>query len=72
MSKPALGRGLGALLGGAPPAGKPAAPAPATVAAPEFAERVGKPFLATLDSLEANAAVKRVVAVTHVPLLKSR
>jgi ParB family chromosome partitioning protein len=29
MSKPALGRGLGALLGGSPPAGKPVSPGPA-------------------------------------------
>ena len=45
MSKPALGRGLGALLGGSPPAGKPAVPAPATALAnpapaPESGERV--------------------------------
>jgi ParB family transcriptional regulator, chromosome partitioning protein len=46
MSKPALGRGLGALLSGSPPAGKPAAPAPAANAAispaplPENGERV--------------------------------
>ncbi|MDB6066002.1 MAG: ParB-like partition protein [Pedosphaera sp.] len=46
MSKPALGRGLGALLSGSPPAGKPAAPAPAANAAispaplPEYGERV--------------------------------
>jgi hypothetical protein len=37
---------------------------------PEFAELVGKPFLATLDDLEANPAVKRVVTVTHVPVLE--
>ncbi|HTA29780.1 MAG TPA: ParB/RepB/Spo0J family partition protein [Candidatus Cybelea sp.] len=47
MSKPALGRGLGALLGGSPPAGKPApaAPAPALAnpaPAPEPGERVQK------------------------------
>jgi ParB family transcriptional regulator, chromosome partitioning protein len=45
MSKPALGRGLGALLGGSPPAGKPVSPgpaAPAPAAAPvlEPGERV--------------------------------
>lgn len=39
---------------------------------PEFADRVSKPFLATLDSLEANPAVKRVVAVTHVPILEEQ
>ncbi|HTA28867.1 MAG TPA: ParB/RepB/Spo0J family partition protein [Candidatus Cybelea sp.] len=47
MSKPALGRGLGALLGGSPPAGKPAAPAsPTPLANPapavESGERVQK------------------------------
>jgi ParB family chromosome partitioning protein len=47
MSKPALGRGLGALLGGSPPVGKPAVPPPspspaaASVAVPpDAAERV--------------------------------
>ena len=46
MSKPALGRGLGALLGGSPPAAKPPAPttpaaAPASVApAPDTREHV--------------------------------
>lgn len=39
---------------------------------PEFAERVAKPFLATLDSWEADPAVRRVVAVTHVPLLEEQ
>jgi predicted MPP superfamily phosphohydrolase len=39
---------------------------------PEFAERVGRPFLATLDDLEANPAVKRVVAVTHMPVLEEQ
>jgi predicted phosphodiesterase len=39
---------------------------------PEFAELVSKPFLAALDSMEANPAVKRVVAVTHVPLLEEQ
>ena len=47
MSKPALGRGLGALLGGSPPAGKPASTAPAAplanpAPAPELGERVQK------------------------------
>src|SRR4051794_21476012 len=41
MTKPALGRGLGALMGGSSPAGKPAAPAPAVApAAPDTRERV--------------------------------
>jgi 3',5'-cyclic AMP phosphodiesterase CpdA len=39
---------------------------------PEFADRVSKPFLSTLDSLEADPAVRRVVAVTHVPLLEEQ
>ena len=39
---------------------------------PEFAEKVAMPFLATLDALEADPAVKRVVAVTHVPLLEEQ
>lgn len=47
MSKPALGRGLGVLLGGSPPTGKPATPAPAMpLASPapavEAGERVQK------------------------------
>jgi ParB family chromosome partitioning protein len=48
MSKPALGRGLGALLSGSPPVGKPSAPAPAApenssaVPRPEAGERVQK------------------------------
>src|ERR1700722_14971904 len=47
MSKPALGRGLGALLGGSPPAGKPTPAGPATplaspAPAPELGERVQK------------------------------
>jgi ParB family chromosome partitioning protein len=46
MAKPALGRGLGALLGGSPPAGKPAPAAPPAAAlanpspAPDTRERV--------------------------------
>jgi 3',5'-cyclic AMP phosphodiesterase CpdA len=39
---------------------------------PEFAERVARPFLATLDGWEADPAVRRVVAVTHVPLLEEQ
>ena len=45
MAKPALGRGLGALLGGSPPAGKPAAPLPAAAAvspAPPTVEESGE------------------------------
>lgn len=36
----------------------------------EFAARVGTALTATLDRLEADAAVKRTVVVTHVPLLE--
>jgi hypothetical protein len=36
----------------------------------EFAAHVAGPFLATLDRLEADAAVRRVVVATHVPLLE--
>ena len=39
---------------------------------PEFAERVARPFLATLDGWEADPAVRRVVAVTHVPILEAQ
>jgi hypothetical protein len=39
---------------------------------PEFAESVSGPFLATLDRLEVDAAVRRVVVVTHVPLLEGQ
>jgi calcineurin-like phosphoesterase family protein len=39
---------------------------------PEFAERVSKPFLATLDDFQLNPLVKRIVAVTHVPLLEEQ
>jgi ParB family chromosome partitioning protein len=43
MAKPALGRGLGALLGGSPPAGQPAAPTPTEpAAAVDPRERVQK------------------------------
>jgi 3',5'-cyclic AMP phosphodiesterase CpdA len=37
---------------------------------PEFAARVAGPFLAALDRLEADAAVRQTVVVTHVPLLE--
>src|SRR5207247_1135825 len=36
----------------------------------QFAERVAGPFLATLDRLEADAAVRQTVVVTHVPTLE--
>ncbi len=39
---------------------------------PEFAELVGAPFLAVLDRLEADPAVRRVVTVTHVPLVEEQ
>jgi 3',5'-cyclic AMP phosphodiesterase CpdA len=39
---------------------------------PEFADRVAAPFLATLDHLEADPAVVRVVVVTHVPLVEGQ
>jgi hypothetical protein len=38
----------------------------------EFADLVGTPFLATLDRLEADPAVRRVVVVTHVPLVEGQ
>jgi hypothetical protein len=37
---------------------------------PEFAALAAGPFLATLDRLEADAAVRQTVVVTHVPLLE--
>jgi hypothetical protein len=37
---------------------------------PEFAALVAGPFLATLDRLEAEPAVRQTVVVTHVPLLE--
>jgi 3',5'-cyclic AMP phosphodiesterase CpdA len=36
---------------------------------PEFAGVVGKDFLRVLDRLESDAAVKQVLALTHVPIL---
>jgi hypothetical protein len=36
---------------------------------PEFAELVAKPFLETLDRLEADPSIHRTVVFTHVPLL---
>lgn len=38
----------------------------------EFAEMVATPFLATLDHLESDPAVRHVVVVTHVPLLEEQ
>lgn len=35
----------------------------------EFAQTVGAAFLETLDCLEADAAMRQIVVVTHVPLL---
>lgn len=37
---------------------------------PEFAALVSRPFLETLDRLEADPAVRQTVVVTHVPLLE--
>jgi predicted phosphohydrolase len=37
---------------------------------PQFAELVAVPFLAALDRLEADPAVRQTVVVTHVPLLE--
>jgi predicted phosphodiesterase len=39
---------------------------------PEFAELVGTPFLALLDHLEADPAVRHIVVVTHMPLLEEQ
>jgi predicted phosphodiesterase len=36
---------------------------------PEFAALVGRDFLGVLDRLEADAAVQKVVVVTHLPIL---
>lgn len=38
----------------------------------EFADRVSAPFLAQLDHLESDPAVRRVVAATHVPLVEGQ
>jgi hypothetical protein len=37
---------------------------------PDFAALVSGPFLATLDRLEADSAVRQTIVVTHVPLLE--
>jgi predicted phosphohydrolase len=39
---------------------------------PEFAQMVAWPFLATLDQLEADPAVREIVVVTHVPILEEQ
>jgi 3',5'-cyclic AMP phosphodiesterase CpdA len=39
---------------------------------PEFAELVAAPFLATLDRLEDDPAVSRIVVVSHVPLAEGQ
>jgi hypothetical protein len=39
---------------------------------PEFAELVRVPFLSQLDHLESDPSVKRVVVVTHVPLVEGQ
>ena len=36
---------------------------------PEFADRVAKPFLETLDRLEADGSIRQTVVCTHVPVL---
>jgi len=37
---------------------------------PEFAKLVAKPFLETLDRLEADPAIRQIVVATHVPLVE--
>ncbi len=37
---------------------------------PQFAQLVSEPFLATLDRLEADPAVRQTIVFTHVPLLE--
>ena len=37
---------------------------------PEFADMVAKPFLETLDRLEADPTVRQIVVATHVPLVE--
>jgi 3',5'-cyclic AMP phosphodiesterase CpdA len=39
---------------------------------PEFADLVSVPFLSQLDHLECDPSVKRIVAVTHVPLVEGQ
>jgi hypothetical protein len=39
---------------------------------PEFARLVSTPFLATLDHLEQNPAIRSIVVVTHFPILEQQ
>lgn len=39
---------------------------------PEFAERVSSPFLAQLDRLENDPSVRRIVVMTHVPIVEEQ
>jgi hypothetical protein len=39
---------------------------------PEFAERVGVPFLSQLNHLERDPSVRRIVVVTHVPIVEEQ
>jgi 3',5'-cyclic AMP phosphodiesterase CpdA len=39
---------------------------------PEFADLVAAPFLAALDRLEGDPAVRRIVVITHVPLVEGQ
>jgi len=73
MSKPALGRGLGALLGGNPPAGKPApaTPQPGPATAPANAAPV-QPPTAVPAPAPAPAPVDNRERVLRVPLTKVR
>lgn len=52
MAKPALGRGLGALLGGSPPGSKSPAPAPAATPAPAPADASTAPAPDTRERVE--------------------
>jgi 3',5'-cyclic AMP phosphodiesterase CpdA len=39
---------------------------------PEFARQVSAPLLSVLDNLEADATVRRIVVVTHMPLVEDQ
>jgi predicted MPP superfamily phosphohydrolase len=39
---------------------------------PEFAELVSTPFLAQLDYLESDPSIRRVIVVTHVPIVEEQ
>jgi 3',5'-cyclic AMP phosphodiesterase CpdA len=39
---------------------------------PEFAERVSMPFLLQLDHLDSDPSVRRVIVVTHVPIVEAQ